>query len=92
MRFGIILSLLLCAGCSQTGLLTREDYHASEQAFVHGDDENALQALPGGGEDGDFITTMERTYLSLIQDKPQLARIAEPGAGAGKPGTARLRT
>lgn len=75
MRIAIIICLLLCAGCSQTGLLTREDYHASEQAFVHGDDEGALQALPNGREDGDFITTMERSYLSLIQGKPQLGAL-----------------
>lgn len=75
MRVAIIICLLLCAGCSQTSLLTRQDYQTSQQAFLHGDDEDALQALPSGREDGDFITTMERTYLSLIQGKPRLAAL-----------------
>lgn len=73
MRILIIFCLLLCAGCSQTGLLTRQDYQKSQQAFMRGDEKDALRNFPRGAEHGDFITTMERGYLSLIRGKPQIA-------------------
>jgi len=63
---------ILCAGCSQGTLLTREDYQKSQQDFVRGDTGAALADFPRSAEKGDFITTMERGYLSLVQGKPDL--------------------
>ena len=40
---------------------------------MRGDNEEALLDFPRGREDGDFITTMEKGYLSLLQGKPRIA-------------------
>jgi hypothetical protein len=80
MRAFFVFCLLLCAGCSQTNLLTRQDYQKSRQDFVRGDNEKALLDFPRGREDGDFITTMEKGYLSLLQGKPQLAGMQKQAA------------
>lgn len=72
-----IACVLLCVGCSQPALLTRQDYQASQEAFIRGDGQEALLDFPRGAEDGDFITTMEKGYLSLIQGKPQIAGLEE---------------
>lgn len=64
--------LLLGSGCSQNSLLTRQDYQKSQQDFLRGDAEQALQDFPRKSESGTFITTMEQSYLSLIQGKPQI--------------------
>jgi hypothetical protein len=77
MRVLLLLCLLACAGCSQPSLLTRQDYQKSQQEFIRGDDDDALLDFPRGREDGDFITTMEKGYLSLIQGKPQIAGLQE---------------
>jgi hypothetical protein len=63
---------LLTSGCSQNSLLTRQDYQKSQQDFLRGDADEALMNFPRGAEDGSFITTMEKGYLSLIQGKPQI--------------------
>lgn len=74
MRILIVLGLLLCAGCSsQTALLTRQDYQTSQGEFMAGDDDDALLDLPAGVESGDFITTMENGYLSLVQGSPRIS-------------------
>lgn len=39
---------------------------------MQGDAENALLDFPRKAEDGTFITTVEKGYLSLIQGKPQI--------------------
>jgi len=80
MRALLIFCLLLCAGCSQNNLLTRQDYQKSQQDFMGGDNEKALLNFPRGREDGDFITTMEKGYLSLLQGKPQIAGLQKQAA------------
>ncbi|HEY0665043.1 MAG TPA: hypothetical protein VGD24_03165 [Gallionella sp.] len=62
----------LGTGCSQDSLLTRSDYQRSQQDFLRGDADEALLNFPRKAEDGTFITSMEKTYLSLIQGKPQI--------------------
>ena len=68
----ILALALLCSGCSQDSLLTRQDYQKSQQNFLRGDTDEALMNFPRSAEDGAFITTMEKGYLSLIQGKPQI--------------------
>lgn len=63
---------LLGSGCSQPNLLTRQDYQKSQQDFLRGDADEALLNFPREAENGDFITTMEKGYLSLTQGKPQI--------------------
>ena len=72
-NFVVLLALsLLAAGCSQTSLLTRQDYQKSQQEFLRGNTEGALLDFPREAENGDFITTTEKGYLSLIQGNPQI--------------------
>lgn len=80
MRALLVISLLLCAGCSQNSLLTRQDYQTSREDFMHADYEHALQDFPRGREDGDFITTMEKGYLSLLLGKPQIEGLTRQAA------------
>jgi hypothetical protein len=80
MRFLIVLSLLLCAGCSQNALLTRQDYQKSRDDFARASYEQALLEFPRGREDGGFIVTMEKTYLSLLQGKPEIAALQKQAA------------
>lgn len=75
-----ILSLVPLAGCSQNGLLTRQDYQLSQQDFVRGDAARALRDFPRGREEGTFITTMEKGYLSLLQGKPELTGLQKQAA------------
>lgn len=74
-RGAALLALLLCAGCSQNALLTKQDYAPSQQHFLQGDNENALLDFPRRAEERTFITTMEKTYLSLLQHKPGVAAL-----------------
>ncbi|HEY5992964.1 MAG TPA: hypothetical protein VIU46_00020 [Gallionellaceae bacterium] len=80
MRALYVIILLLCAGCSQNNLLTRQDYQKSREAFARGDTEKALLDFPGRRENGDFITTMEKGYLSLLQGKPQIDKLQKQAA------------
>lgn len=80
MRVFIVICLLLLAGCSQNSLLTKQDYQKSQQDFVRGDNEKALLDFPRRAEDGAFITTMEKGYLSLIQGKPQIKGLQKQAA------------
>lgn len=72
---GLFLLVLLCSGCSQNKLFTKQDYQNSQQKFLQGDVQEALLAFPRGMEDGNFITTMEKSYLSLLQGKPQIKEL-----------------
>ena len=66
---------LLAAGCSATPLLTKEQYGPSRTALALGAPAEALARFPHG-EEGTFITTMERTYLSLLQGRPDIDALA----------------
>jgi hypothetical protein len=80
MRILLVLTLLLCAGCSQNSLLTRQDYQKSRQEFARGNTDKAQLDFPRGRESGDFITSMETTYLSLLQGKPNLQKLQKQAA------------
>ena len=68
----LLVLALLGSGCSQNSLLARLDYQKSQQDFLRGDADGALLNFPRKAEDGTFITTVEKGYLSLIQGKPQI--------------------
>ena len=53
-------------------LLTKQDYQKSQSHFVQGNADDAFLNFPRRAEVGDFITTMEKAYLNLIQGKPQV--------------------
>lgn len=72
LRLLCLFLLIVVAGCSQTTLLTKQDYQASQRAFVQGNADNAFLEFPRGAEQGTFITTVEKTYLNLIQGKAQI--------------------
>ncbi|HEU0188328.1 MAG TPA: hypothetical protein VFR06_10590, partial [Gallionellaceae bacterium] len=72
-----LVLLFLLGGCSQTALLSKQDYQKSQQYFLKGDADEALLNLPRGAEEGTFIATMERTYLNLIQNKPQIKALQQ---------------
>ena len=71
-RLFITLLILLLTGCSQTSLLSKQDYQKSQNKFLQGNADDALLDFPRHAEAGTFITTMEKTYLNLIQGKPQI--------------------
>ncbi len=66
------LLAILVSGCSHQSLLTKYDYQRSQQDFLRGDPDNALNHFPHSFENGTFITTMEQSYLSLIKGDPQI--------------------
>jgi hypothetical protein len=70
---------LLLAGCAGTGLLTREDYQLARESLASGDPDGARINLPRG-ETGGFITTMEKTYLALLQGRPDIDALAQQAA------------
>lgn len=76
--FLLVLSLLVSA-CGQNKLLTKQDYQKSQHFFSQGNAEKALLEFPRRAEEGDFITTMEKGYLSLIQGKPQISNLQRQG-------------
>lgn len=63
----LILILMNCA----SPLLKKEDYNLSISAFQKKGPTSALETFPEG-EKGSFITTMEKTYLSLLSGKPEI--------------------
>ncbi len=77
LRLLILVLLLLLAGCSQTSLLTKQDYQNSQRAFMQGNADDAYLDFPRGAEEGTFITTMEKSYLNLIQGKPQIKALQQ---------------
>jgi len=64
-----ILSLLLISACSQTSLLTKQDYQKSQSQFIQGNIDDAALVFPRHSETGNFITAMEKSYLNLVQGK-----------------------
>ncbi len=68
----ITLTLSFVSGCSNTTLLTRQDYAKSRSYLADGRTDDAVLGFPRQFERGDFITTMEKTYLNLLQGKPQI--------------------
>jgi hypothetical protein len=75
---GCLLALLL-SGCAGSGLLKQEDYRPARFALAGSDLEGARVNLPRG-EEGGFITTMEKTYLALLQGKPEIDALATQAA------------
>lgn len=73
----ILASLFLVTGCSQTSLLTKHDYEKSQSSFVQGDSNEALLDFPRRAEQGTFITSMESTYLNLVQGRPQIKALQQ---------------
>lgn len=70
---------LLLSGCAGSGLLTQQDYRAARSALEGNDLEGARVNLPRG-ERGGFITTMEKTYLALLQGRPDIDALAGQAA------------
>jgi hypothetical protein len=68
--------LALLAGCSNPALLTKRDYAPSVEALSQGRVDDARASLMPLGEQGGFITTMERTYLALLQGRPEIDDLA----------------
>lgn len=75
---------LLCAtfslfitGCSTHTLLVKKDYEKSQASFTQGNADDALLNFPRHAERGNFITSMEKAYLNLIQGKPYIAPLQE---------------
>jgi hypothetical protein len=66
----------LLAGCSNPALLTKQDYAPSVAALSRGQVDDARASLLPLGEQGGFITTMEKTYLALLQGRPEIDDLA----------------
>ena len=77
LRLISLLLLLLAVGCSHNALLSKQDYQKSQTQFLQGDIDDAALSFPRQAEAGDFITTMEKTYLNLIQGKPQIRQLQQ---------------
>jgi len=69
----LILLTLLASGCSQNTLLTKQDYQKSQNQFFQGNADDAYLEFPRRAEAGNFITTVEKAYLNLVQGKPQVS-------------------
>jgi len=72
LRLVLLLLIMLATGCSQNSLLSKQDYSKSQNQFLQGNADDAILDFPRGAETGNFITTMEKAYLNLIQGKPQV--------------------
>ncbi|MDH4188952.1 MAG: hypothetical protein OEW21_01930 [Betaproteobacteria bacterium] len=72
---GVVL-LALLGGCGGTALLTKQDYAPSVRALAQGKVDDARASLLPLGEQGGFITTMEKTYLALLQGRPEIDELA----------------
>lgn len=79
-RLLLTMLLLLVSACSQDKLLAKQDYQESQRSFSQGNAEKALLEFPRRAEEGDFITTLEQGYLSLIQGKPQIGKLQRQAA------------
>jgi hypothetical protein len=77
LRINLLLLMLLSAGCSQTSLLSKQDYQKSQEQFLQGNADEAYLDFPRGAETGNFITSMEKAYLNLIQGKPQIKQLQQ---------------
>ena len=76
-RLSWALLILLVSGCSQTSLLTKQDYQKSQSQFLQGNADDAFLSFPRRAEAGNFITTLEKAYLNLIQGKPQVKSLQQ---------------
>jgi hypothetical protein len=72
-----MLSLLLISACSQTSLLTKQDYQKSQSQFIQGNTDDAALVFPRHSETDNFITTMEKSYLNLVQGKAQFKSLQQ---------------
>ena len=69
---------LFIGGCSSSNLLlNKQDYEKSERHFTQGNADEALLNFPRYAERGNFITTMEKAYLNLIQGKSQISQLQQ---------------
>ena len=66
----LLILFVFTTGCAQS-LLLKKDYHPSLQAHYQGQPATALHHFPTGEPDS-FITTMEQTYLKLLQGNPDI--------------------
>jgi hypothetical protein len=73
----LLITIALLSGCSKTTLLTKQDYQKSQQQFIQGNTDDAALNFPRRAENGDFITTVEKAYLSLLQGKPQVQSLLQ---------------
>lgn len=73
--FSTFILLLLLSACSHTSLLSKQDYQKSQTQFLQNNIDDAALNFPRNAENGNFITTMEKTYLNLVQGKPQISAL-----------------
>jgi hypothetical protein len=73
--FFLFLFSSIFINCSTT-LLNRSDYSSSLKQFSQNKPSEALNNFPVG-EKSSFITTMEKTYLSLLSGKPEIAELSK---------------
>ena len=77
LRFFWLFMVLFVSGCSQTALLSKQDYQKSQSQFLQGNTDEAFLSFPRGAEHGNFITAIEKAYLNLIQGKPQIKQLQQ---------------
>jgi hypothetical protein len=75
-RAAAIALLALAAGCGSPALLTKRDYAPATQALSQGRVDDARASIMPLGERGGFITTMEKTYLALLEGRPEIDDLA----------------
>jgi hypothetical protein len=63
--------LLLCSGCASTTLLRQKDYQPVRENLRMDQPQLALTDFPTKREHGGFITTVERSYLRLLNGTPE---------------------
>jgi len=68
-----LLASLYLVSCS-TVYNKSYDYYPTTKSLSEQDLETALEVFPKG-EDGAFITTLEKTYLNLLQGKPEIKKL-----------------
>lgn len=76
-HFTLLLLALLLSACSHTQLLSKQDYQKSQIQFVQNNVDDAALSFPRQAESGNFITTVEKTYLNLIQGKAQIKALQQ---------------
>lgn len=68
---------MLLTACSQTSLLTKQDYQKSQSQFLQGNTDDAALVFPRHSETDNFITSMEKSYLNLVQGKAQIKSLQQ---------------
>lgn len=76
-HFNLLFLLLLLSACSHTQLLSKQDYQKSQIQFVQNNTDDAALSFPRHAESGNFITTVEKTYLNLIQGKVHIKALQQ---------------